>query len=141
MRVNIQYYDNNSTWRDLPHDEAVEFDAAHCWMKPSSKSEVTLTLGRTTYVPGDTVRGTVQLTVGKEAVRVEAVRHFRTLDAFASTRVRASSARVMPIAPLLSRADAAAAARPPAHRAALAPVACTAARRVQSETATERANG
>ena len=36
--------------------------------------EIVLTLGRTTYVPGDTVRGTVQLTVGKEPLRVEAGR-------------------------------------------------------------------
>jgi broad specificity phosphatase PhoE len=80
--------------------------------------EVKLTLGRTTYVPGDTVRGTVQLTVGKDAVRVEAV-SARGARALRARRAPARTGRervfISPRSRARARADAAAAARPLAH--------------------------
>ena len=75
--------------------------------------EVKLTLGRTTYVPGDTVRGTVQLTVGKDAVRVERWRARARASRLESARTHGTRARVHLASIARARArDAAAAARP-----------------------------
>ena len=77
--------------------------------------EVKLTLGRTTYVPGDTVRGTVQLTVGKDAARVEAVSERRAHALHESARASERALTSLDIARARARADAAAASRSPPH--------------------------